>query len=283
METIARHETDERIKQVLGLLRDDPVGAFLDGHQYAELVNDWFPAKASNVLLYDWCNAWAPPAYGDIPRPARDAMEAERREWRECSLLGILPIGTESMLKTRESNDTRKRGEVFARFWAPFPDEIYAGCAFWARFGPKAVCHAFQLVQPNRGRRIEATGTADDWQEVDAWAATGEVRFFIIGDLNADNLNRWREAVKQWARESEGRLVHNGPGRPRIDIPYQVAQAAYWQVVNDFEGDGKTWKPTIPDVCDRLRHEGRAIGKTRFGELTKEWEASGLSWPPPAP
>jgi len=283
MKTIARHETDKRIKQVLGQLRDDPIGAFLDSRQYAELVNDWFPMEAADVLLYDWCNAWAPPAYAEIPRRALDAMEAERLVWRECSWLGILPVGTESMLKTRESNGTRKRGEVFASFWAPFPDDIYAGCAFSARFGPKTVCHAFQVVQPNHGLSIEATGTPSDWQEVDAWATTGEVRFFVVGDPNAQYLNRWREAVQLWARESEGHLVHNGPGRPRKDIPYEVAQMAYWQLVDAFEGDGNTSKPTVRDVCDRLTWEGRTRGKTRFGELTKEWEQHGLAWPPPAP
>lgn len=135
------------------------------------------------------------------------------------------------------------------------------------------------------GCRVEAFGLArlDSTSPQGEWVYRIDTMKFRVSGANpaAAAVADYIRDIGDWWRSLAGEKL--SAGRRRKQVGYESAQAAFWKVLEGLEQAGENRKPSYREVCDHLSSTGIGVGVTRFGELVKEWTASGRNWPPPNP
>jgi len=176
-----------------------------------------------------------------------------------------------------ETRVPREDLEAFVDVAALFDGDERAALAMTAEFGSTYV-EAFVLVDRVTQR--------DDDGETDFLKLTGEVRFWIGGDPDADGLPAFMDAVRGWAKTLAGVVVERrkpGPTKRTNILDWHEAARLFAEMREKPEWD--------PDVRIKIPHRdflayvryrtGRSMDPKTFYIQRKEWKEVGLPWPPP--
>ncbi len=188
-----------------------------------------------------------------------------------------LPVGRELL---RQYDETIKSmGKVqeygdwsYLQSVAPLPGEELAAWILDAELNATRI-EAFGVLEPDPDPGFEWDGGVFRPRRA-AFRVTG-------ANPHSGDVVQLCRGVSDWWNGYAGLTMHRG--RPRSEVTYEQAQAAYWDCHDAFEEHGESRRPSQADVLDRMAIDGLVVGKTKFGELVKEWRSSGQAWPPPRP
>jgi len=188
-----------------------------------------------------------------------------------------LPVGRELLRQHDEViRSTGKRAVFgdwsFLQSVAPCTGEEWAAWILDTEVNATRV-EAFGLVEPH-------TASISGWDGYVFRPTRAAFRVTGANPHSSDVIQLCR-GVGDWWNGYAGLTMHRG--RPRSEVTYEQAQAAYWDCFDAFEAQGESPRPSQPDVLDRMAIDGLVVGTTKFGELIREWRSSGRDWPPSRP
>lgn len=212
--------TDGKLQaaDVWHMLAVDPVSSMLDESCFRRLCEGVSYETIVNLLEH-WAGEWWPIAAGAFSASQMSELAMERDSWMLIGQSGVLPVGRDAILNHPDIGITGLDGaERFADAFAPFNGNLYAMVILRGHFR-RTTCDAFCLAHGDSGEGT--SGHNDELDEFDYWTASGDVRYFISGDPEVDNLTTWREQVQAWWRCMAGiRLQLRG--RPKGTTRFRI-------------------------------------------------------------
>lgn len=247
------------------MLAVDPVAAMLDKSCFRRLC-EGIPYETILSLLEHWANEWWPTDASAISSAQMSDLAMEHESWMLIGKSGVLPVGREAILNHPGIGITGLEGaERFADAFAPFDGDLYAIVILRGHFG-RTTCDAFCLAH---GDTWDGTsGHNDELNQFDYWTANGDVRYFISGDPEVDDLTIWRDQVQAWWRSMAG-LRLQLRGRPKGTTRFQIEDVV--RMLDQYLSSLPHGES--PSKCAFLEFAG--IPLTSWKRYTKRW---GTSW-----